>query len=321
MKPSRKLSLALALAGLLFSAHTLAQETTLRAAVFVPTNTMFGEMFGRFVNHVNAEGKGVLQIRLVGGPDAIPSLEQGNAVRTGVLDMAAVPPSFYAGNMPEADAVILSPLSFKEQRQSGAWAALNKLTAQKMNAYYLAAYGEGIPFHIWTTKPPQSADFKGWKLRTVPNYTPFFQALGATAVTMPPGEVKTALERGVVDGYGWPNIGVFDLGWAQETKYRVDPGFYSVVVNVLVNQNKWKALRDDQRAFLTKMGDWLEAENKTWAAEKMAAETKRQNDAGIKAFNAGPDYLKLAYSAYWAELTKRAPESIATLRPLLERKP
>jgi len=321
MKSRSRWSFALVLAGLCLSSQALAQEAVLRAAVFVPTNTVFGEMFGRFVTHVNAEGKGLVQIRLVGGPDAVPSLEQGNAVRTGVLDMSAVPPSFYAGNMPEADAVILSPLSFKQQRQSGAWDALNKLTNQKMNAWYLAAYGEGVPFHIWTTKAPQSASFQGWKLRTVPNYTPFFQALGATPVTMPPGEVKTALERGVVDGYGWPNIGIFDLGWAPDTKYRVDPGFYNVVVNILINQNKWKSLRDDQRAFLTKMGDWLETENTRWAAEKMALETKRQNDAGIKSFNAGPDYVKLAYSAYWAELTKRAPESIATLRPLLERKP
>ena len=319
---SIKRSLAFALiAAALGAGPALAQETTLRAAVFVPTNTVFGEMFGRFVAHVNAEGKGLVQINLVGGPSAIPSLEQGNAVRTGVLDIAAVPPSFYAGNMPEADAVIMSPLSFKQQRASGAWDALNKITNQKMNSWYLAAYGEGIPFHIWTTKQPTSANFQGWKLRTVPNYTAFFQALGAAPITMPPGEVKTALERGVVDGYGWPYIGIFDLGWGGDTKYRVDPGFFSVVVNVLVNQNKWKALRDDQRAFLTRMGEWLETENTRWAAEKIASETKRQTDAGIKIVNLGPDYVKLAYSAYWTELTKRAPESVGILRPLLERKP
>ena len=318
---SIKRSLAFTLIAATFGASpALAQETVLRAAVFVPTNTVFGEMFGRFVTHVNNEGKGLVQINLVGGPSAIPSLEQGNAVRTGVLDMAAVPPSFYAGNMPEADSVILSPLTFKQQRASGAWEALNKISNQKMNSWYLAAYGEGLPFHIWTTKPP-TANFQGWKLRTVPNYTPFFQALGAAPITMPPGEVKTALERGVVDGYGWPLIGIFDLGWGGDTKFRVDPGFYNVVVNVLVNQTKWKSLRDDQRAFLTRMGDWLETENTRWVAEKIASETKRQNDAGIKVVNLGHDYLKLAYSSYWAELTKRAPESIGILRPLLERKP
>ena len=37
---------------------------------------------------VNAEGKGVLQINFIGGPKAIPTFEAGNAVKTGVVDMA-----------------------------------------------------------------------------------------------------------------------------------------------------------------------------------------------------------------------------------------
>lgn len=311
--------LVLALGWASLAAH--AQETQLRAAVFVPANTSFAEMFGRFVSKVNAEGKGLVQITLVGGPSAVPSFEQGNAVRTGVLDMAAVPPSFYANVMPEADAVILSPLTFKQQRQSGAWDALNKISNQKMNAWYLGAYGEGVPFHVWTTKPPQGNSLQGWKLRTVPNYTAFFNALGAIPITMPPGELKTALERGVVDGYGWPSVGIFDLGWGADTKYRIDPGFYNVVVNVLINQNKWKSLRDDQRDFLTKAAEWMESENAAWAKEKNGSELKRQNEAGIKSVSMGPEYVKTAYEAYWTDLTKRAPESIKVLRPLLDRKP
>ena len=35
----------------------------------------------------------------------------------------------------------------------------------------------------------------------------------------------------------------------------------------------------------------------------------------------GADYVKTAYEAYCADLTKRAPESIGILRPVLERKP
>ena len=67
MSIKRRLAFAL-IAAALGSAPALAQETVLRAAVFVPTNTVFGEMFGRFVAHVNAEGKGLVQINLVGGP-------------------------------------------------------------------------------------------------------------------------------------------------------------------------------------------------------------------------------------------------------------
>ena len=53
--------------------------------------------------------------------------------------------------------------------------------------------------------------------------------------------------EGVVDGYGWPITGIFDLGWEKVTKFRMEPGFYSVEVNVLVNGDAWKSLSDAQR--------------------------------------------------------------------------
>ena len=70
-----------------------AQEATLSAVVFVPRNTTFGEIFVRFVDQANKEGKGLVQINLRGGPEAIPTFEQGNALRTGVVDMVSIPPT------------------------------------------------------------------------------------------------------------------------------------------------------------------------------------------------------------------------------------
>ena len=86
------------------SGSALAQETTLSAVVFVPRNTTFGEIFVRFVEQANKEGKGLVQINLRGGPDAIPTFEQGNALRNGVVDMVSLPPTFYTNVCPECDA-------------------------------------------------------------------------------------------------------------------------------------------------------------------------------------------------------------------------
>ena len=247
--------LAVALAAL--AANAAAQETTLSAVLFVPRNTTFGEIFVRFVEQTNKEGKGLVQINLRGGPDAIPTFEQGNALKNGVVDMISNAPTFYTGLCPECDAQILAPLMTPQLKKTPFWEALNKYTGQKLNAHILSAYGDGVGFHIWTSKPPVN-NLKGMRLRTTPNYAPLFEALGVSQVTTAPGEVLTALERGVVDGYGWPAIGMFDLGWGPHTKYRVDPSFYNVIVNVVVNQNKWNALRPEQKAFLNKMADWLE---------------------------------------------------------------
>jgi TRAP-type transport system periplasmic protein len=291
-----------------------AQETTLNAVVFVPRNTTFGEIFVRFVDQVNKEGKGLVQIKLIGGPDAIPTFEQGNALRTGVIDMASLAPTFYTNVCPECDAQILTPQQTPQLKKTPFWTALQKYTNQKLNAQLVTAYGDGIGFHIWTTKPPAGGQLKGMRLRTTPNYTPLFNALGVSLVQTAPGEVLTALERGVVDGYGWPAIGMFDLGWGAHTKYRLDPGFYNVIVNVLVNLDKWKALRPEQRAFLNRMGDWLEAENVRWVAERKAADDKKIKEAGIQIIDLGAAHRKLAYDSYWEALAKRAPEPIKELR-------
>jgi len=293
-----------------------AQETTLSAVVFVPRNTTFGEIFVRFVDQVNKEGKGLVQINLRGGPDAIPTFEQGNAVRNGVVDMVSLAPTFYTNVCPECDAQILAPQQTPQLKKTPFWGALQKYTTQKLNAHILSAYGDGVGFHIWTSKPPQNNSLKGMRLRTTPNYTPLFSALGVSLVQTAPGEVLTALERGVVEGYGWPAIGMFDMGWGAHTKYRIDPGFYNVIVNVLVNENKWKSLREDQRAVLNRAATWLEQENVRWVAERKAADEKKIKDAGIQIVDLGANHRKLAYDAYWDALAKRAPEPIKELKGL-----
>ena len=118
-----------------------------------------------------------------------------------------------------------------ELRKNGGFDYMAKLYAEKMNAIFLARHVDNNPFHLYLNKPITNPDLTGLKIRITPVYRDFFQALGATVVQTPPGEVYTSLERGVVDGYGWPITGIFDLGWHEKTKYRVDPGFYTAEVS------------------------------------------------------------------------------------------
>src|ERR1051325_11063560 len=145
-----------------------AEELTLKSALFVPPTTTYGIPFKRFVDHVNETGKGVLQIRIVGGPEAVPADGQAQAVRTGVLDIASVPTAYYKSLMVEGDAQVLNSLTLAEQRSSGLFAALNQLANQKMNAYYLSSYGIGVNFHFYVTKDMQVTkpeDLKGLRFR------------------------------------------------------------------------------------------------------------------------------------------------------------
>ena len=150
-----------------------------------------------------------------------------------------------------------------------------------MNAILLARHIDNNPFHLYLTKPISGPDLTGLKLRITPVYRDFFQALGATVVQTAPGEVYTALERGVVDGYGWPITGIFDLGWHEKTKYRVDPGFYSAEVSILINKNAWAKLNEQQKRVISDAAAWIEAQAADVAKEN-EADIAKQKAAGIE---------------------------------------
>src|SRR5262245_704409 len=265
-----------------------AQEVTLRAVSSFAEKTQFSRNFERFIDKVNADGKGVIQINYIGGPRAMPPFEVGNAVRTKVVDLANVSGAFYGNLMPEADVHKLLTKPMSEQRQNGTWEIVNQIHNQRVNAYYLARQFTNVPFHIYLNKKPDKLDFTGLKIRVTPIYKEIVEALGGITVTTAPGEVYTALERGVVDGYGWPITGIFDLGWEKVTKFRMDPAFYAVEVNVLVNFDVWKGLTDAQRKILSDAAVWLEgldSEN----PPAIKAERDRQAAANIQTIDFGAE--------------------------------
>ena len=297
-----------------------AQEVTLKAAVFVPPSTTYGIPFKRFVDHVNETGKGVLQIRIVGGPEAVPADGQAQAVKSGVLDIASIPPTYYKSAMVEGDAQILSDMSVAEQRKSGAYAMLNQIAVERMNSLYLTTYGMGVPFHLYVSKEmplSKPEDLKGLRFRGQPNYNAIFKNYGIAGVNIAAPEVYTALERGVVQGYGWPLWGINDFGWDKLTKMRVDPGFYNVVVNILMNKTKYDSLTAAQRKVIDDAVAWFEADSVRYTNETTKAALDLQEKQGIKVVNFGPEFKKIAVHLYWGDLKKLSPESIGKVQALL----
>lgn len=294
-----------------------AEEVKLRATSAFVLGTAFSRPFEAFVDHVNETGKGVVQINLIGGPEAIPPFEVGNAVSTGVVDMASSPAAFYTNLLPEADALKLTRTTTQQHHENGCYAMIDELHRSKMNVKYLARTGDRVPFHLYLTKPIDGPDLSGLTIRTTPVYQAMFAGLGANLVRTAPGEVYTALERGTIDGYGWPIQGMLDLGWHEQTKYRVDPGFYAVDVNVLVNLDTWNSLTDEQRTFLEEAGNWIEDRNADAVAINQE-ETRKQADAGIEVIEfSGKDrekWLETAYDKGWEAVAEVNPQVAEKLR-------
>ena len=317
------LGLCMAAAALATPLAAQAQEITLKAVNAFQEGTYYARNFERFVKKVNDEGKGLVQINYIGGPKAIPTFEQGNALRSGVVDMSNTTTSFVAGIVPEGLAITYTNQTMAEMRKNGAIDYLNKIMMEK-GLYYYARTGEGVQYYIYSNKRIDKADLTGLKLRIAPIYRDFFQKLGANVVQIAPGEVYTALERGVVDGYGWPLLGIFDLGWHEKTKFRIEPGFYAIELGVIFSANTWRKLNPAQRAFLEKQAVWLESQNVDMAAKDAPAEIKKQQDAGLQVIKLDAEQSRIlqktAYDAAWDAVVKSSPAHGAKLREMLEPK-
>src|SRR5882672_2601413 len=289
-----KKTLLVALAAL-FPTLALSQEVTLRLVSAFPENQFYVKRTVEWIEKVNKEGKGVLQLNFIGGPKAIPTFEVGNAVKTGVVDMALTTGAFYL---------------------------INKIWAEKANMYYMARVVEFTPFHLYLNKKIDKPDLTGLKIRITPVYRDFFQSMGAAVMTTAPGEVYTALERGVIDGYGWPIHALFDLNWQEKTKFRVDPGFYNAEVSLVVNLDKWKSLAPAARDFLTRQALAYEGQNEFWKSYNQN-EARRQAQAGIQTISFDAEtsrkYVQQANEVGWAGIIKTCPQYGPHLRRLLGR--
>ncbi|MEJ2625523.1 MAG: hypothetical protein P8Z80_13550 [Pseudolabrys sp.] len=318
MRFSRQITAALAVAAAAtaFAPASQAAEVQLKAASFLPTRVIFAKFFGDWVASVNKVCKGKVHISII-GPSAIKSLEQWNALKTGVIDMHYGPPNYYRGTLPEASVTDLATNTLVEQRKNGAWAMLNKIHEQKLNAHYLTQIGNGLHFFVYTTKPAKDGKFNGFRLRSVPIYDAFFKSLGAQPVRMAPPAVYTGLERNVVDGVGWPLWGVNDFSWDKFLKYRYGPGFYSVSVNILVNLDKWKSLSQAQKGCLNERSKWFEKVWPRWRHDQNAKEFAAQNKSGIKYVDLGKKFAEKAHEIYWASLRKSDLQFIDKIKPLL----
>ena len=296
-----------------------AAEVKLKAASFLPRQVTFAKYFYQWAEETNKQCKGKVNISVV-GPAAVPSLKQWQALKSGVVDMHFGPPTYYSGVFPAGDVMSLAQNEAADQRANGAIKLLQEEHRKKINAHYLTSISQGVPFFLYTIKPIVDGKFTGFRMRSASIYDAFIKELGANPVRMAPPAVRTALERKAVDGYGWPLWGVKSFGWDKFTKFRHGPGFFTATTGILINQDKWTSLAEDQRKCLTDMAIWLEKEFPKWRAAEDAGELKAQDAAGIKYVDMGPKFKERAEELHWETMTKGDAEFVKKIRPLLGRK-
>lgn len=323
MKHARRiLSIAASLA--LVWSGAAAAEAQLKAGYFAPASSKspVRGAFEMFVEKVNEDGKGLVQITQQVGPDAIPGFQLGNAIKNGLIDIAGLPPS-YAGNLvPGIEALSTVNVSPSEQRESGAYAKLEEIFNERMNAHLIGQFGYGAQFHLFLNEKISTvADIKGMRLRTSDTYKAALDAFGAQTMRTPRGEIYTAMERGVIDGYPQLPGNVKTNGWHEVTKYMVKPGFYNVSIVFVMNLNKWNGLDDKQQAFLTDVGRYIDTEISQWFVNDANKKVEELESLGIQTIELPDDeaeqFRRLAYDAKWKTVAEKAPEYAPELKALL----
>jgi TRAP-type C4-dicarboxylate transport system substrate-binding protein len=291
-----------------------AAEVTLKAVTVFPRNHVFNAPVFQMFDELNARGKGLLQIQYIGGPEAIPPTEQLAALQRGVFDIFVGAASYYDGQVPETGAHNASNKTAMELRKDGALDVLNKAFNAKANAQYLAYLGSGYTFYIFLKSEPKrtangGVDLQGLKIRGPSIYRPFYETQGITAVNIQVPEMYSALERGVIEGIGFPLMGMTNLGWEKLLKYRVMPAFWQGDVAIIANLDAWKKLDAKQKDFLQKAASDTERK----AHESFQAESKREEQklhaAGMKDVQPSPEearkYAVAAHNSLWEQLGKR----------------
>lgn len=319
------LSTAAGAASLGLPAVVRAEEVVLKTVSAWTEGTAFSRAFERFVARVNETGKGVVRLNYLGGGSKVMSpFDMGQALRRGVFDVLNTNSAYYSNLIPEMNAIKLARVPIEQVRKNGGHEYINKIIGEKVNAHWLGNAKGYVPFHVYLSgkaREVSGPDFANLKLRVTPNYRPLFSALGATLMQTQPSEIYTAMDRGVVDGYGWPIQGIDELGLVPVTKVRIDPGFFVAPNETLINLDTWKKLGAPQRKVLEDAALWTESWLESYEAEETEKAKKMQQDAGIKVvtFSAADSkkYLDTAYDAGWKELLQISPQHGARLREFL----
>lgn len=309
---------------LLFSQTGLAADKiVLRAVSAWPQNSVEHDGFFMFIDEVNKKLEGRVEIKYLGASDVVKTFNQFEMLGKGMFDIGHLPGNYAKNMLPIAETLHLSRIKPWEERQNGTYDIMKREFGKKMNIYYLCKVGsgEGYLYQLYSNFPVKGlGDFKGKTFRVAPVYVPLLNALGAGSVSMPPGEIYTAMERGVVDGFGWPTLGILDFKWTEVTKYRIDPGFYPVGLGIFLNLDRWKKLPEDIRSEIENIAKSMERTAYDYYSTEAKKESQGIVKKGMKILTLpsgdAKRFVDIAFQEGWKGVIKNDPTNGPKLKAL-----
>jgi TRAP-type C4-dicarboxylate transport system substrate-binding protein len=276
------------------------------------------------MTRVAKKSGGDLIIEWRGGPESVPPFQSAEPVSKGVFDILQTSPTFYASAVPDANAIYPEKASLKSLHAAGAIKLLDEIHRERLGVVFLGVPSSGIGFTILTKAPARNLEFfKGKKIRTVPLYTPLLKALGVATVTIAPAEVYPALERGVVDGIGWPEIGIEERKFHEVAKYMLFPTYYDVRSAQLMNRASFEKLPGDLQKLLVETVREVEEWGAKTFREEAEKEQERLRNSGMEVVRLADAeatrFLQMARDTLWEQVMRDSPKYGARLREVFTR--
>jgi TRAP-type C4-dicarboxylate transport system substrate-binding protein len=320
--------LALAL-GAAWPEPAVAQAVKLTmVGAWAPKVSAAADMGMRFRDEVNRLAGGKLVIEFKGAAEVVPTFDQPEALVRGVFDVWYGAPNYWAGVVPGGYVTELSRFDIPDNGPgSELFELLVKLYAAKGVRYlghYSGGPGTGNHFMFTQKRVARLADLQRMKVRVPPLTRFFVQAVGAEPVTLPPGEVHIALERGTVEGFTWPIYdGFTNFGWHEVTKFVIQHPLYRNGIGVAMNMAKWNSLPRELQDVVHEAVRRTQRWSKDFVAGHQTAQLATMRKAGMQMIEFTPaeaeHWTKTANEALWAQFKKVMPaDDYARARKLLE---
>lgn len=301
-----------------------AAPSKLRFVTFGAKNSIWAKSFFQFQKDVKEVTNGEMEVNWAGGPEVIHPFQAGEAVGKGVFDITHSANSYFAAAVPEAIALASGTGSVDSVRQSGALDALDKICQEKLNTVLFGTPLNGVGYIFLLREKPTSLEiFKGKKIRSIPLYDPILKALGAATVTTSPVEAYTSLERGVVDGLGWSDIGFIDYNFHDHAKFLMLPTFYHVRSAHLINADKFTKLGAEQQKALKEASLRTDKWSTGFHQAKRDSEHAAMKEKGLQEVwlpdADGKQFVELTERLLWDKINKDSPTNGPMLKKLFDK--
>jgi len=285
-----------------------------------------GTSANRIAERLTGLSGGRLRVTVYGAGELVPAFEVFDAVSLGNAQMGHSAAFFWSGRMPAAPFFTAVPFGLSPQphaawiHHGGGQALWDELYAPSGVKPFLGG-NSGMQMGGWFTRRIEGLDdLQGLRYRIPGLGGAVLRRLGATTVTLPPAEIFTALETGVIDGAEflgpWSDV---SLGLDQAAPYYYWPGFHEPngSAECLVNREAFESLPDDLRALVAVVceAEALRglAEADWWNARTLA---RLRADATVALLPFPPDVMAAARAAAADVLAEAAAADEMTARIL-----